>query len=176
MKNLNGKKILIVIAYQDFQDDEYRIVAERLDLLGATLEVASSSLGEAKGKNGSRVGVDLLVDDVNLYQYDALVFIGGPGSVEYQYNEAVLELARQFVQTRKVVAAICIAPLILAKAGVLAGKRATVWVGYDNEEYKELESAGVKYTGEKVTVDNRLVTANGPEAATEFADAIAKVL
>lgn len=174
MKNLRGKKILIVIAYQDFQDDEYRVVSEYLGMLGAVIEVASSSIGEARGVNSSLVEVNILINDVNPYQHDALVFIGGPGSVEYQYNETVLELARQFIQSRKIVAAICIAPLILAKAGILSGKHATVWVGYENEEYKELESSGAKYTGEPVTVDKHIITANGPESATKFAEAISK--
>jgi putative intracellular protease/amidase len=58
----------------------------------------------------------------------------------------------------------------------LRGRQATVWVGYENEEYKEMELSGARYTGESVTVDKRVITANGPEAATEFAAAIAKEL
>lgn len=176
MKNLTGKKILIVVAYQDYQDTEYRIVTERLAMFGAELEVASSSIGSATGQQGGSLGVNIALADVDPYQYDALVFIGGAGSVEYQHNATALELVRQFVQSRKVIGAICLAPLILAKAGVLVGREATVWTGYENEEAKELESSGARFTGAAVTVDKRLVTANGPEAAIDFAEALAKEL
>ncbi|NMB48802.1 DJ-1/PfpI family protein [Candidatus Kuenenbacteria bacterium] len=176
MKNLYGKKILIIVANQDFQDDEYRTISERLSFLGAELDVASSSIGLARGINGASVNCSLLVSDINLYEYDAVVFIGGPGSVEYQSDASALELVRQLVQQKKVVGAICLAPLILAKANVLRGREATVWPDYENENMRELTSAGAKYTGEPVTVDKKIITANGPEAATEFADALAKEL
>ncbi len=176
MKNLRGKRILIVIACQDFQDDEYRLVSERLSLLGAELDTASSSIGLARGINGSSVNCSLLVADVNPYQYDAVVFIGGPGSLEYQADEVALELVRQMVQQKKVVGAICLAPVILAKAGVLHGHKATVWPDYENDNMRELIAAGAEYTGEPVTADKRIVTASGSEAATEFADAIAREL
>ncbi|HOZ36785.1 MAG TPA: DJ-1/PfpI family protein [bacterium] len=176
MKNLSGKKILIIIAYQDFQDDEYRIVFERLSLLGAEVDVASSSIGQARGIKGAVVNCSLLVADVDPYQYDAVIFIGGPGSIEYQTDESALALVRRLSQQKKIIGAICLAPLILAKANIIRGREATVWADYEDENIGELTSAGAKYTGQPVVVDKKIVTANGPEVATEFADAIAKEL
>jgi protease I len=66
-----------------------------------------------------------------------------------------------------VLGAICIAPTILAKAGVLKGKQATVWDA-KGEQIAILKAAGARYTGNEVTVDALLVTGNGPNAAEEF--------
>ncbi|MBC7348303.1 MAG: DJ-1/PfpI family protein, partial [Clostridia bacterium] len=72
----------------------------------------------------------------------------------------------------KVLGAICLAPVTLANAGVLAGRKATVF----SPEAKRLEAAGAKYTGAGVEIDGRIVTASGPENAKDFGEAIAALL
>jgi len=75
----------------------------------------------------------------------------------------------------KVTAAVCIAPMILAKAGILKGKKATVWDG-DLEQSAYFKKNGIDYTGSEVTVDGKIVTGNGPNAAKAFGEAVAKLL
>jgi protease I len=70
----------------------------------------------------------------------------------------------------KVVGAICAAPVILAKAGLLKDKKATV---YPDHEYT-LKQYGAIYTGEAVTVDGNIITGNGPESSRAFGQAVAK--
>ena len=70
-------------------------------------------------------------------------------------------------------AAICIAPVILAKAGVLRGRKATVWSSLMNKSgAKELKEAGCNVEEKRVVIDGEIVTADGPAVVKEFAEAI----
>ena len=83
-----------------------------------------------------------------------------------------LSLAQKFFNANKVVGAICWAPVILARSGILARRKATCWDGAKDD----LVKAGATYTGEKVTVDNTIITADGPESALDFGQTIVKAL
>ena len=72
----------------------------------------------------------------------------------------------------RLLAAICIAPTTLAHAGLLDGVRATAFP--DRED--DLRAHGAVWTGAPVTVDGRIITGNGPEAAADFGEAIAEAL
>lgn len=172
MKDLKGKKILMVIAHQNFRDEEYEIPHQILENKGIEITVASSSLDEAAGKLGMKVKPDLLLEDVEIEEYDGVVFIGGPGASEYFSNPVALDLAKKAYEERKVVAAICIAPSILAKAGILAGKKATAFPS----ETQNLKAKGAIYTGQASQKDGNIITANGPQAAGEFSQKIIEAL
>jgi len=171
------KKAVIVIAFQGFQDFEYSETRRVLEDAGIEIIVASSLKGEAQGKSGEKVTVDIIVDEVVPEDFDALIFIGGPGALEYVDNLSVHQLVQQVVSQDKVLAALCIAPEILARAGVLKEKKATVWSdSVDQSPIEFLENEGAKYVEEPVVVDGKIVTGNGPEAATEFGQKIVEVL
>lgn len=164
-------KALFVIAPTNFKDEEYFTPKEILE--ENNIEVITASLkSEAKSVTGKKTKVDILLDQATT-DYDAIVFIGGPGASVYFDNTKAHSLAKQFNSKGKVVAAICIAPVTLANAGVLDGKKATVWNG---EYIDKLESKGATYTGEDVTVDGNIITANGPGAAEEFGNEIVEKL
>jgi protease I len=76
------------------------------------------------------------------------------------------------VNRNKILAAICIAPVTLAKAGALKGKRATVW----SSESGQLKAGGAIYTGKNVEKDANIITAAGPFAAKEFGEELVKAL
>lgn len=171
------KKAVIVIAFRGFQDFEYSETRQILEDAGIKTIIASSLKGEAQGKSGLRVTVDMIVDKVVPEEFDALVFIGGPGALEYVDNLSVHQLVQQTVSQDKVLAAICIAPEILAKAGVLKEKKATVWSSpIDQSPIEFLENEGAEYVDELVVVDGKIITGNGPEAATEFGQKIVEAL
>lgn len=169
---LQGKSILMIIAHQDFRDEEYEEPRQLFEAKGATIIVASSSLEIAKGTLGAQVKPDLLLEDAAVGDYDAIVFVGGPGAQEYWDDPVAHAVAQEAVAQRKVLAAICIAPTTLAKAGVLQGKKATVF----SSEAEALKSGGANYTGASVERDELIITADGPKAATKFAEEIAKAL
>jgi len=176
-KNISQKKVILVVAFRGFQDIEYSDTRAELEKMNIDVDVASSSLGEAVGKFGKKVNVDKLISEVNLDDYDALVFIGGPGAVEYIENNQAHQLARQAIEKNKVLGAICIAPDILAKAGVLKGKKATVWSSIvDRQPIKVLEDNGAIYLNQPVVKDGNIITANGPSAAKEFGKTIGEEL
>lgn len=170
--NLSGKKVLMVIAHEAFRDEEYQEPRKILEGFGAKITVASSSLKVAKGMLGLKVKPDTLLKDVKIEDYDAVIFVGGVGASEYWENETAHRLLKRAVEQNKVIAAICIAPVTLAKAGILKGKRATVF-GY---EARRLKAEGAIYTGEAVEVCGNIVTANGPKAAKKFGMAVARLL
>jgi protease I len=170
--SLQGQSILMIIAHQGFRDEEYQEPRQFFETRGATITVASSSLETAKGALGAQVKPDLLLKDAAVSDYDAIVFIGGPGAQEYWDNPVAHAIAQEAVAQGKVLAAICIAPATLARAGVLKGKNATVF----SSEAGTLKACGANYTGASVERDRLIITANGPQAAAEFAEEIAKAL
>jgi protease I len=176
-KILSGRKILMVIAFKDFRDEEYFVPKEILEESGAEVKTASSKTGYALGADGSETAVDYLVQDVDLNNFDAVVFVGGPGCLANLDNENSYNLAREVVAKNKILAAICVSPVILAKAGVLQGKSATVWSSpLDNEAVKILQDNGAIYKSQDVVTDGKIITANGPDAAKEFADTLVENL
>ena len=92
--------------------------------------------------------------------------------------ESQQEQLKREVKQNKVLAAICISPIILTKAGVLKGKKATVWSSpLDKSWIKVLQESGQAiYQEEDVVVDGKIITANGPAAAGRFGQAIVEVL
>lgn len=168
-----GKRVLMIIAPENFRDEELFYPKEELERAGVGVTVASSRTGEAKGKLGARVKPDLKLDQVKAGDYDAVIFVGGSGSEVYFNDRQALSIAGEAFKKGKKICAICIASVILANAGVLKGKRATVWNG---EYIEKIESKGATYTGKPVEVDGNVITANGPAAAREFGRTIAKAI
>lgn len=169
---LSGKKVLMVIAADRFQDEEFGQPYNLLIKLGATVKLACSQKGKAKGVFGRQVTPDLLIGECKADDYDAIVFIGGPGASEYFNNPEAHALARAAAAKDKVLGAICIAPVTLANAGVLKGKKATVFPS----EQDQLVSQGAHLAQQNVVVDGRIVTAIGPQAAREFAEALVRLM
>lgn len=172
-KNLTGKKVAIIIAFRDFRDAEYFIPKEILESAGANIKTFSNKTGIAIGADGGDVQVDSLVKDLDPADFDAIVFIGGPGCLTSLDNEDSYNVARETISQNKLLASICISPVILAKAGVLEGKRATVWNSVmDKSPIKILQDNKAIFEDKPVVVDGNIITANGPSAAEEFGKAI----
>jgi len=174
---LEDKKIAMVIAFRDFRDEEYFIPKQILISAGAKVTTVSSSLGKAIGKLGGETEVSALLKDFEVKNYDAILFIGGPGAAKYIDDETCHQIIRETVKSNKVLGAICIAPAILAKAGILKEKKATVWSSsVDKSAVKILKEEGAIFQSEAVVVDGKIVTASGPAAAKEFAQTIINIL
>ncbi len=169
---LAGQKLLFVVAPKDFRDEEYTIPHDTLTAAGAEVEVASVETGTSTGVNGTEVEVTLLAKEAESEDFAAVVFVGGPGLQEYLNDPDLVDLATRFAEADKVVAAICVAPAVLANAGLLEGRRATV---FESEE-ETLEEAGATLADEDAVVDGKIVTAPGPDQAQAFADAIEATL
>jgi protease I len=172
--DLSNKTVLMVIAPSDFRDEELFVPKEFLEENGAKVVIASEKRGTANGMFGGVTSVDLPVSGITIGDYDAVVFVGGSGVESHRLYEdgAYLKLAADADGAEKIVGAICLGPMIPAGAGLLSKKNATVFssgVAYVTDH-------GANYTGKAVTVDGRIVTAEGPHAAEEFARAIAEAI
>lgn len=163
------KKAVLIIASANFRDEELFETKRILDEAGLETVVASSRTGPVKGMLGSVAEATVLLNELRVDDYDAIVFVGGPGATEYFNNPAALSIAGEAAYKRKVLGAICIAPSVLANAGVLKGRRATCFPS----ERDRLQKAGARYTGTAVERDGLIITGNGPRAARLFGRAIA---
>lgn len=161
------KKALLIIAQNGYQDVE--LDGTRRGLLDAGFEVVlgSTAAGLCAGKLGGTEQAVIAMKDVNVADYDRVAFIGGPGAATLKDDPEALRIARETFAAKIPLGAICIAPTILAAAGVLAGKKATVWDS-EGEQITFLKQCGAEYSGESVTRDGLIVTGNGPKAAEEF--------
>jgi len=176
-KVLANKKAAMIIAFKDFRDEEYFVPKEILEKAGAEVKTASNKIGTAIGADGGEVKVDLLVSEINPTDFYAIIFIGGPGCLKNLDDESSYRVAQETVSQNKVLASICISPVILAKAGVLEGKKATVWSSVmDRSPIKILQNNGAIYEDKRVVVEGKIITGNGPGAAEEFGQAIVEAL
>jgi protease I len=174
-QNIRGEnmtKAIMIIAPKNFQDYEFSDTKKVLEDNGITVEVASKNVTEAKGVFGRKAKIDKDISKINVSEYDVIIFIGGGGASVYLNDSTAFKIAKQAYEQEKILAAICMAPSILANAGLLEGKKATAFP----TEQENLEEHGCEYTNEEVTVDGRIITANGPEAAKEFGKTIVNAL
>jgi len=174
---LKEKKIAVIIAFRDFRDEEYFLPRQIFEKAGLEVKTVSTQLGKAVGADGGEAEVNLLLDDLRITDFDAIVFIGGPGMVKNIDSQLHQKIAREAVEANKILGAICIAPAILAKAGTLEGKKAAVWSSpLDKSAVKILKENGADYQKDSLVVDGKIITANGPGAAKEFGQKIVEGL
>ncbi|PJE57457.1 MAG: DJ-1 family protein [Candidatus Portnoybacteria bacterium CG10_big_fil_rev_8_21_14_0_10_38_18] len=177
MSNLSNIKIAMIVAYKDFRDEEYFVPRGIFDEAGFAVKVVSDEIGTAQGADGGDVNIDIDLGELDVSDFDAIIFIGGPGALTHLDNEESYKIARDTLAQNKILAAICISPTILAKAGVLNGKKATVWTSPLNKEAENvLEQNGAIYQDEKVVQDGNIITADDPSSAKEFANKIVDAL
>ncbi len=171
------KKVLLIIAFKNFRDEEYFIPKGVFEREGFQTKTASTKEGIALGLFGGEADVDLVADRIKVKDFDAVVFVGGPGTLEYLDNESFYCIARESKKENILLGAICIAPMILANAGVLTEKKATVWTSQmDKKAISILRDGEALYQDKDVVCDGRIITASGPEVAEKFAEEISREL
>ena len=119
------------------------------------------------GAHGVPVGADMLFEDLKPEDVEMIVLPGGlPGATNLDEHAGLDQLIMDFAAAKKPLAAICASPFVYGKRGLLRGKKATCYPGFD----RFLE--GAEYTGNKVEVVDNFITGKGPGAAWEFGFAI----
>lgn len=147
-----------------------------IDLLRrAAVNVTSAALDSSpvKASRGVMLIADTMLSEALYEEYDMVVLPGGAIGADNLANDArVLELVKKTAGEGKYTCAICAAPKVLAKAGLLDGRQATSYPGIlDN-----IDIPGLKYTGEAVTADGKLITSRGPGTAMDFALTLVETL
>lgn len=165
-------KVLMIVAQDGYQPHEYGVPRRIFADNNCEVKVAAKEKKTARDKVGGSIEPDLALNEVDASKFDAVVFVGGPGAAQYFNDQQALVLAKTAYDQGKVIAAICIGPSILANAGILTGKKATVFPS----EAENLKAKGANVTGHPVETDGKIVTANGPDAAEEFGEKIVELV
>lgn len=168
MSFISKHSFLIFLPKKDFNEDEFKIVRRRLMKAGKQIFITSDDHSVCSGSKGIKVKSDTSFYNVNINNFAAIILIGGSGSKAYWKNESLHKIIKKFFDSKKVVAAICSSPIILAKAGILQNKKATCY----SEDKMELINAGIDYQEKNVVVDGNIITANDARSALQFAEAV----
>jgi protease I len=166
------KKVVLIVAPNDFRDEEYYKTKNILEKNNINTSTSSLKIGTLNGTFGFKAKSSILIQNINHNDFDAIIYIGGKGSNVFFKNMYSLKLAKIFFKQKKITAAICISPIILANSGILKNKKATVFI--DGKE--SITNSGAIYTGNNVEIDQQIVTANGPESSELFATSISQLL
>ncbi len=154
-----------------FEEIEAIIPADILRRIGVEVYLASSS-NPVPGSHGIEIVPDTDIDTALANHFDCLILPGGiPGSTNLRDNPKVIELIVKIFSEGGIVAAICAAPIALARAGILKGKKATCYPSFKSEL-----GGGVLYTAASVETSGNIITARGAGTSFEFTAKIAEML
>jgi len=163
-------KVVVPLA-EGFEEIEFSTIVDILRRAGIDVTTAGLKEGIVNGAHGIRVTPDTLIDKVSADNFDVIILPGGnPGFVNLGKSEKVLKLVKEMYDRNKYVTAICGAPSVLAKAGVIQGKRATIFPGMEDT------LTGAQCSDERVVIDGRIITSQGPGTAMEFTVKLVEVL
>ena len=152
---------VLVPLVDGFEEIEAIAIVDVLRRAGLKVTTAGMPSTMVQGSHGIQVVADKKFDALNFREYDALVLPGGPGHAIMAKSEKMLGLIADFDSRGKVIGAICAAPMVLAKAGILNDKKATIYPGMEREIQRPRP--------DKVVVDGNVIKSQGPGTAIEFA-------
>lgn len=157
---------------EGFEEIEALTAADLLRRVGIHCELVSvTGKLQVKGAHNIIVTADILFEECSYDNCEMIVLPGGmPGTLGLMNHEGLEKNIRDFYQNGKKIAAICAAPMILGRMGILKGRKATVYPGMEEN------LAGAEITGESVARDGNIITAAGPGAAMDFALTAVEVL
>ncbi len=128
---------------------------------------------------GVSITADILIDDVDADQYDALAIPGGfeeYGFYKEAYHEKTLNLIRSFHSHHKPIAAVCVAAFPLAKSGILKNRKATTYHLQGGYKREELKNFGVVLGEEWIVADDNIITSSCPKTAPDVAFRLLEML
>lgn len=165
------KKVVMLFA-EGFETVEALMVVDILRRGGVEVTMASINEDEiVRSSHGVEVGMDAVLGEVDVADYDAVILPGGmPGTLHLGESEAVKKTVLAMNEAGKIVAAICAAPGVLGKYGLLEGKKACSYPSHE----KNLTGAEVLRT--PVVKDGNIITSRGLGTAIEFAFELLTVL
>ena len=159
-----------VICMNGFEEVEGLTVVDMLRRLGIDCDIVGKE-GYVTGSHNITVKADRLLETLKADDYEAVVLPGGlPGATNLRDDEKVISVIKAMNNSGKIVAAICAAPIVLERAGLLEGKEFTAYPGF-GEKIKE-----GRFTEELVVKYGNIITSRGPATSMEFAFAIAESL
>lgn len=160
---LINRGVLLVLPSQNFNEEEYLIITHSLEKENIKIFIVSDAISLCKGENGLKVKNDIQFYNIHESNFSGLILVGGSGMRNYWNNPIVQLTAKQFIKSKKPVGAICSAPIILARAGLLTGC-ATCYP----DDKNEFELNQINYKDDAVVINKNIITAKDPSATSEF--------
>jgi protease I len=173
MPELSGKRIAVLVE-DEFDDAELTGPVEALRRAGATVTLVGPTKDASyRGKRGEAiVTADIAAGAARMKDFDALVVPGGHAPDRMRMRHAMVDLARDAMESGKPVAAICHGPQLLISANALRGRTLTCWPSIA----VDVKNAGGLYVDKPVVEDGNLITSRKPDDVPAFSDAIIRAL
>lgn len=167
-QSLSGKKVAILVE-DGFEQIELTSPKQALEEAGAETHIVSPKRGKVKGWEhtqwGQEFAVDVVIDQANADDYDALLLPGGVMNPDkLRTSKPAMDFVRHFFAQHKPVAAICHGPWALVEADVVEGRQVTSYPSIQTD----LKNAGAKWVDQEVVVDQGLVTSRNPDDLPAF--------
>jgi 4-methyl-5(b-hydroxyethyl)-thiazole monophosphate biosynthesis len=167
---MNMPRVLVPLA-QSCEELEAVTIIDLLRRAEIDVVVAGLEEGPVTASRGVRLLPDTTLDKALEQEYDMVALPGGlPGSDHLAADDRLTDLIRSMDASGRFVGAICAAPKVLVRTGVLEGKRATAFPGV-----LQAEGHGA-ITGEAVTRDGRVITSRSVGTAMDFALSLIEAL
>ena len=160
-------KVLVPLV-DGFEEIEAFTIVDVLRRAGIDVTTAGLSGNIVEGSHGVKVYADDRMLDSDSTNYDAIILPGGPAYKQMIQSQMLNLALHDFLKKGKLIGAICAAPAVLSKAGILKEKRATIYPGME----RELDLP----RGDRVVIDGNIITSQAPGTAMEFSLAIVKKL
>ena len=163
--------MIVVLLADGFEEIEALTPVDMLRRAGLEVVTVGINSKIAVGSHGITVVCDKSHDEINISVVSTVIFPGGmPGSLNLDASPFTDEIIKSVTARGGRLAAICAAPLLLGRRGLLEGRRATCYPGFESE------LKGAKVTGELVVTDGNITTAKGMGAALEFSKELISLL
>ena len=161
-------KTIFVFLAEGFEEMEALTPVDILRRAGLSVQTVSVMDEQVvAGAHGVSVMADKMFAEINSEDAEMILLPGGlPGATNLDVHAGLSRMILDFAKEGKPLAAICAAPLVFGNRGLLQGKKATCYPGF--ETYLQ----GAEYTASLVEADGNFITGKGPGAAIEFAFAI----
>jgi protease I len=174
-KQLTGKKVVLVVVRTQFREEEVFEPQRILEKEGASVVIASTVAGPCRGMREGLIEASIALADVNAADFDGVVLAGGSSVPDmFWKDKALAALVTAMSEAGKVIGAISLSTVVLARAKLLEGRNATVY--HLPEAIEELKTAGARYVKDKLVVDGKLIMAEGPAEARSFSNALVAAL
>ena len=166
--------MVYILLAPGFEEAEALVPADLLRRAGVPVSLTGVGGKTVTGAHGIPVTADAVVEQVTLHPGDMLVLPGGPGVAALEGSDTVLSLIRQAAQEEALwLAAICAAPTLLARMGLLTGRQAVCYPGME----RDLTANGVTpRMGRSTVVDGKFITGRAPGSAFDFGLALVEAL
>ena len=162
--------MVFVLLVDGFEEMEAICTIDILRRAGIEVKTAGLGGGYIEGSHSVIVKSDMPLGEMNVLGADLIVLPGGPGHETMLESDLILDSVKEAYENNIKVGAICAAPAVLAKAGILSEKNATIYSGMENELLDAV------YNDKDVVVDGNIITGRGPGLAMDFALELVKQL